>query len=62
MVKQGKFEFNFYNCKKRKNVLCEVPTDMEWEMERRRKTEKMKRPSGFIRFNDTMLDDGSIRV
>ena len=23
---------------------------------------KMKRPSGFIGFNDTMLDDGSIRV
>ena len=26
---RGKFEFNFYNCKEKKKVLCEVPTDME---------------------------------
>ena len=39
----GEFEFNFYNCKEKKKVLCEVPTDME-KKQGKSKTGKKKRP------------------
>ena len=35
-----KFEFNFYNCKEKKKVLCEVPTDMEKITKRKKKNKK----------------------
>ena len=37
-----KFEFNFYNCKEKKKVLCEVPTDMEKITKRKKKKNKKK--------------------